>query len=55
VRHYIANILPNGFKAQVVCSSKLAAVRYKKFIDEAVAERLAVEQAKPIWTGKPET
>lgn len=54
VGHYIANILPNGFKAQVVCSSKLAAVRYKKFIDEAVAERLAVEEAKPIWAGKPE-
>jgi type I restriction enzyme R subunit len=54
VDHYIANILPNGFKAQVVCSSKLAAVRYKKFIDEAVAERLADEKAKPVWTGKPE-
>ncbi len=47
VGHFIANILPNGFKAQVVCSSKLAAVRYKKFIDEAVAERLAAEMAKP--------
>jgi superfamily II DNA or RNA helicase len=54
VNHYIAQILPNGFKAQVVCSSKLAAVRYKKFIDEAVAKRLAEEQAKPIWTSKPE-
>lgn len=54
VDHYIANILPNGFKAQVVSSSKLAAVRYKKFIDEALAQRLAVEEAKPIWTGKPE-
>lgn len=54
VDHYIANILPNGFKAQVVCSSKLAAVRYKKYIDEAIAERLALEEAKPIWVGKPE-
>lgn len=54
VGHYISNILPNGFKAQVVCSSKLAAVRYKKFIDAAVAERLALEEAKPIWAGKPE-
>ena len=51
VGHYIANILPNGFKAQVVCSSKLAAVRYEKFIDEAVAERLAIEEAKPIFPG----
>lgn len=54
VGHYIANILPNGFKAQVVCSSKLAAVRYKKFIDQAVAERLATEEGKPIWAGKLE-
>ena len=54
VDHYIGNILPNGFKAQVVCSSKLAAVRYGKFIDEAVAERLAEEKTKPIWTGKLE-
>ena len=47
VAHYSANILPNGFKAQVVCSSKLAAVRYKRFIDDAVAARLASEMAKP--------
>jgi len=53
VDHYIDNILPNGFKAQVVCSSKMAAVKYKKHIDEAVAARLAAEQAKPIWTGDP--
>lgn len=36
VSHYINNILPNGFKAQVVTSSKLAAVRYKRFIDQAL-------------------
>ena len=52
VRHYVENILPNGFKAQVVCSSKMAAVHYKKYIDKAVAERLAEEQAKPVWTGE---
>jgi len=38
VEHYITNILPNNFKAQVVCSSKLAAVRYKKYIDLALEE-----------------
>ena len=36
VRHYVENILPNGFKAQVVCSSKMAAVHYRKYIDKAV-------------------
>jgi type I restriction enzyme R subunit len=53
VRHYVENILPNGFKAQVVCSSKMAAVHYKKYLDKALAERLAEEQAKPVWTGDP--
>lgn len=38
VDHYVTNILPNDFKAQVVCSSKLAAVRYKKYIDLALAD-----------------
>ncbi len=47
VRHYVDNILPNGFKAQVVCHSKLACVRYQECIDAAIAERLAAEQAKP--------
>jgi type I restriction enzyme R subunit len=54
VNHYVVNILPNGFKAQVVCTSKMAAVHYKKFIDKAIAECLAVEQAKPVWPGDPE-
>jgi len=47
--HYVDNILPNGFKAQVVCSSKMAAVKYKKYIDQALAERLEEEQSKPVW------
>lgn len=49
VNHYIDNILPNGFKAQVVCHSKLAAVRYQKHIEAALEERLAQEknQATP--------
>jgi len=49
VDHYIDHVLPNGFKAQVVCHSKLAAVRYCRFIRAALAERLEQErlQAKP--------
>lgn len=46
VAHYIDNILPNGFKAQVVCHSKLACIRYQKGIKAALAERLAQEEAK---------
>ena len=47
VNHYIDNILPDGFKAQVVCHSKLAAVRYQKSIRAALAERLDLEKLKP--------
>ena len=46
VSHYIDNILPNGFKAQVVCHSKLAAVRYRSAIEVAIAERLELERLK---------
>ena len=35
VRHYVTNILPNGYKAQVVAYSRLAAVRYFKAFMEA--------------------
>ncbi|MBU2720152.1 type I restriction endonuclease subunit R, partial [Acidithiobacillus ferridurans] len=51
VAHYIDNILPDGFKAQVVCHSKLAAIRYQKSIRAALAERLEREKLKP----KPDT
>ncbi len=38
VKHYLEHIFPNGFKAQVVCHSKLAAVRYQKAIQQALAD-----------------
>lgn len=47
VDHYVDNILPNGFKAQVVCHSKLAAVRYCRSIEKAIGIRLALEKTKP--------
>lgn len=46
VAHYVDNILPNGFKAQVVCHSKLACIRYQNGIEAALAERIEQEQAK---------
>jgi type I restriction enzyme R subunit len=46
VDHYIDNILPDGFKAQVVCHSKLAAIRYQKSIRDALTERLHREKLK---------
>ena len=50
VNHYVNNILPDGFKAQVVCHSKLAAIRYQKAIREALAERVERER----WQAKPD-
>ena len=47
VRHYVDNILPNGFKAQVVCHSKLACVRYQAGIEAALAARIALEKTRP--------
>src|SRR4029078_9795014 len=46
VGHYIENILPAGFKAQVVCHSKLAAIRYQKAIRSALQERIDREKVK---------
>lgn len=46
VKHYVDNILPNGFKAQVVCHSKLACIRYQKAIEEALAARISLEKSK---------
>jgi type I restriction enzyme R subunit len=46
VDHYVDQILPDGFKAQVVCHSKLAAVRYRTAIREALAERIARERGR---------
>ena len=44
VKHYVDNILPDGFKAQVVCHSKLAAIRYQTAIREALVERVESER-----------
>jgi type I restriction enzyme R subunit len=46
LRHYVTNILPNGYKAQVVAYSRLAATRYVKALkiarDELIAEAHAL-------------
>jgi type I restriction enzyme R subunit len=47
VAHYLQHIFPNGFKAQVVCHSKLAAVRYQKAIHKALADTVAACEASP--------
>jgi len=41
LRHYISNILPNGFKAQVVTVSRLAAIRYFDAFQDAKRQLLS--------------
>lgn len=49
VRHYIEHVFPNGFKAQVVATSREAAARYKTHLDNALAEEIKrLEQANPL-------
>ena len=48
VEHYLTHVFPNGYKAQVVATSREAAVRYKKHLDAALAKAVAeLEQANP--------
>jgi type I restriction enzyme R subunit len=37
VAHYLTHVYPNGYKGQVVATSREAAVRYKKHVDAALA------------------
>ncbi|HXN51406.1 MAG TPA: HsdR family type I site-specific deoxyribonuclease [Candidatus Acidoferrum sp.] len=41
VTHYLTHVFPNGYKAQIVATSREAAVRYKKHVDNALAAALA--------------
>lgn len=52
VRHYLEHIFPNGFKAQVVCHSKLAAVRYQVAIHQALADTITELKAAPVVDAK---
>ncbi|HNP51937.1 MAG TPA: hypothetical protein PKJ85_09095, partial [Nitrosomonas nitrosa] len=47
VQHYLEHIFPNGFKVQVVCHSKLAAVHYQKAIHQALTDHAARLEAEP--------
>ena len=48
VEHYLTHVFPNGYKAQVVATSREAAVRYKTYIDDALATAIAkLEKANP--------
>lgn len=55
IQHYYTNVLPNGFKAQVVTTSRLAAVRYKEALDRALAETIAQLEASELSDEEQET
>ena len=44
VQHYLTHVFPNGYKAQVVATSREAAVRYKRWIDASL--RLSIRRLK---------
>ena len=48
VAHYVMHVFPNGYKAQIVATSREAAVRYKGYVDAALAENIAaLEKSNP--------
>src|SRR5205823_2277622 len=48
VTHYVTHVFPNGYKAQIVATSREAAVRYKGYVDAALAENIAaLEKSNP--------
>lgn len=46
VRHYVNEILPNGFKAQVVAQTKLAATLFRNHIREEIEVQLEAMEAE---------
>jgi len=48
IEHYYNDILVNGFKAQVVASSIVAAVRYKYELEIAIKNKLETLKALPV-------
>jgi type I restriction enzyme R subunit len=54
VEHFYNDILVNGFKAQVVASSIVAAVRYKYELEIAIKNKIEVLKALPEGEVEPE-
>jgi type I restriction enzyme, R subunit len=51
LRHYVDSVMPNGFKAQVVATSRLATVRYREAFERARDDLIAeIEALDPALT-----
>lgn len=49
VAHYVQHVFPNGYKAQIVASSREAAARYKGYVDTALTETVAaLKKSNPM-------
>ncbi len=49
VAHYVTHVFPNGYKAQIVATSREAAVRYKDYVDAALGATVAaLEGSNPM-------
>jgi type I restriction enzyme R subunit len=49
VDHYVTHVFPNGYKAQIVATSREAAVRYKEYVDAALEAKIAaLEKSNPL-------
>jgi type I restriction enzyme R subunit len=49
VQHFVKHVFPNGYKAQIVATSREAAVRYKGYVDAALADSInALEKSNPL-------
>ncbi|MCS7109780.1 MAG: DUF3387 domain-containing protein, partial [Candidatus Micrarchaeota archaeon] len=46
IEHYFSHVFPNGFKAQVVTVSRLAAIRYKSALERAISEKIKELESK---------
>lgn len=52
--HYISTVMPNGFKAQVTASSRLATVRYRDALLAARDDLVAQIEALPVHLRQPD-
>jgi type I restriction enzyme R subunit len=49
VAHYLTHVFPNAYKAQIVATSREAAVPYKGYVDDALGEAIAaLEKSNPL-------
>jgi type I restriction enzyme R subunit len=52
--HYVSTVMPNGFKAQVAASSRLATVRYREALRSARDDLVAQIEALPAHLRSPD-